>query len=220
VQVRRVVDVDVQAGQLGRRVDQFRPVLLLQLPAAQHAQVDPALCSHQPERQLLARHLQREHDHRLRPRHASAIVEQRRDRRRHVPRDGEDPRRLTHAGPPRNDGQLLLVEPQGYLVQLVQPGGDARRVPLAVRRGDLVVRGRDHLRQRGPVVAALVAVGQPADQPLGVVDEPRGLDGAGVPDGLDLRSQHDGVAHAGQVVHGASVGLDVRHRGGRVENFR
>ena len=177
----RVVDEDVRRGEVGVRLGQPRPVLLLQVSRAQAMRVDPRVRAEHAEHELLLRHLEREDADRV------ARLERR------VLRNVQAERRLPHGGAGGQDDEVALLQAARLLVEVDETGGQPGDEVLRLRE---LVDGAeallDDLADAHEALADAV-LGDVEDRLLGAVEE----DGRFL---LTLEAGlHDAVARVDQV---------------------
>ena len=167
---------------MGERVHRLGDLLerhRVRLAGAQHVGVDVRLAADEPLHERLARHLEREHDHRLARQH------------RRVARDVQRERCLADRGAGRQDDQLAGLQALGERVELREVGGHAGDQLLVL---DALLEGVPPLADdRGDVadLRAAPLLADLEDRLLGLVD--RLLDRGGVvePEAAHLAARLD-----------------------------
>ncbi|GBD42523.1 hypothetical protein HRbin39_01917 [bacterium HR39] len=211
-QRRGVVDEQRARGEALARLHHPLELLLGQPAAAELIARNAGLGREQAGRELLGRHLQREHgDHVIgmpEPLGLGPLG----PRSRGVGGDGEGERRLAHAGASREDHEIRALQPAQLLVETDEAGGNAGHVALTVPGGvDDAHRVLEHVGKRAEVAAPLAALGQ-LEQPLfGPLHQLHGRGGGIRIEGLvdHLLAHLDEPAPQRQVVDHAGVVDDV-----------
>src|ERR1700690_4496898 len=218
----RVVDPDVEARQMRRRLRQFAPVAGRQHSGAHAAHVDLRLRAEHAVTDLLSRHLERE-DHdpgaRLLPALVRVACALELLRARDIRCDVEDEARFAHPRASRDNRQLAVVEAARDAVVPVEAGRDSRNACAAcVRLVDALERLAHHFLERANAVR-LARSRDVVDCLLGRIDELLGVPVAGVALCGDALAREDELANTPLLVNGPAVGCDVGDRRRRVEDF-
>jgi len=197
-----VVDEDLRLGEPAGGRGEPVPVRRAQKTRAHGLRVHLGFGAEHALHELLRGHLETEHEHLAAQRYT------------HVLRDVEREGRLAHAGPARDDDEVGGLEPRRLQVELLEAGGDAGDVLLAlVEALDVLERVLEDLAH-GQRAALEAPLGEAEDLALRVVDERLhvllGVEGLGDDGGrrLDELAQHGHVAHDLRVR--AEVGGDRR----------
>ena len=170
---RRVVDEHFRVVEPAEGVDQPGVVLLAEKPAAEAVRVDPRFRRQHAQEQLLFRHFQAEHAHRLPG--LDAAVE------RHVQHEAGLPHRRARG----DDHQVGFLESRRHLVEIDEAARHAGDQPLVLLELlDHRVAGIDELAELDEAGAQPV-LGDLEDRPLGFVEQ-----GVGVLLGL-VRTRQD-----------------------------
>ena len=198
---RIVVDADIRrADGRGRGAD-APPLVRRELAGEELLAVDQALAREQARRELLARHLEREHRDRLAGRLAD------------VQRNVERKARLAHAGAGRDEDELARVQTEDRLVQIRQAGGQAGDAPAAARRlGEVCIHALDDHADR--LQAADVApLPERIDLALGRLEHGVRAAGALKDHVVDLIGRRVQIAQQRLIAHDGRVLEHIRRRG-------
>ena len=153
--------------QLGHRIREPRPFVVLQPPGAQLVLVDLPDRAQHPHGELRRAHFHAEHRHRQAVVHGGVLG------------DVEGEGGLAHAGAAGDDDQVTRLQPGGAVVEVVEAGGhagDVGSVALVVEVVDLLEHARQHrLDVLQAVLAPRARLGDLEDARLGLVEELRDL---------------------------------------------